>query len=70
MFVLIIRFMLHFSQKYFIADVICLLHYIRGYVVSACPTVGGLTFDHLVKVVATRFLVIKVPFSFVINNHL
>lgn len=69
-FALMIRFMLHFWQECFIADVICLLHHIRGYIISLCPTVGVLIFDHLVKVLAARCLVTKMPFSFIINNCL
>lgn len=69
-FGLMIRSMLHFWQECFLADVICLLHHIRGYIISPCPTVGSLIFDHLVKVLADRCLVTKMPFSFIINNCL
>lgn len=45
------------------ADVICLLYHIREYIMSACPTVGGPTFGHLVKVVAAKSFIIKMFFT-------
>lgn len=46
---------MHFWQEYFISSVPS-VHPIRGHVVSLGPIVSDVDFDHVGKVVPTRFL--------------
>ena len=44
---------------------------IKGHGVSICPIIDDVKFDHLIKVVSTRFLYCEAIFSpFVINKYI
>ena len=52
---------IHFWQDYSISDAVSfLVHSIRRHIMSVCPIINNVNFDHLIKVVSAKFLQICV----------